>query len=396
MLQTKYQLSVADAKHLLQLALELTVRDQKIGEGQTANSDALAMFIAEKGLNRKRGSLYEDLSKTATARFDQYGKAIDRIFSTNTFDIYRALGARSKVTMVLDASVAMPMLCGLAFGTVRSKFGTAAHKLRMLCQEHDFDIMVPSFYINEMASHGWKAKEFVSTYDNLPEDAKDALIASSNAYLSHYVRMKDSLTSGGETPPSLEEYLQYFGLVANARLHNVENKISSLLDQFGIKTLRYSKLDLELRKQVANRKSGNESPYIIDHDAMTLSLLLDDSDSGFVFATWDHVLISMVSEIDRIYGDTPARVIDFLSMARGASYECDQSIDLLTSLIHCDEAKASALAKKIEGIESADQAFRLRKFVDEARKRAGPEWEFTDSEAAAFFQKDVQQAGIPT
>ncbi len=91
----------------------------------------------------------------------------------------------------------------------------------------------------------------------------------------------------------------------------------------------------------------------------------------------------MVAEIDRIYADTPARIIDFLSMAKGASYECDQSIDLLTSLIHIDDVKATILAKKIEGIQSADQAFRLRRFVDDARACGGPDWRFTDTEAAA-------------
>lgn len=176
-------------------------------------------------------------------------------------------------------------------------------------------------------------------------------------------------------------------------LRTAENRLASLLDEHGIRTLRYSHLDAGLRERVALRKDTFQSPYIIDHDAMALSLLHDDNDSGFVFSTWDYVLIDMVAEIDRIYADTPARVIDFLSMAKGANYECDQSIDLLTSLIHVDDAKATALAQKIEGIKSADQAFRLRRFVDDARARGGPDWRFTDTAAAAFFQQDAVVVG---
>lgn len=397
LLERKYGLNAEDARRLLALALELIVRDKPLEE-RSVHADALAAFVAEKKLTRKKVDLYEDLAKTAIARFDQYGKAIDRIFSTNTFDIYRALGQRTAVTMVLDASVAMPMLCGLTFRGVRSRFGIAAEKLRMLCEEHNFEIVVPSFYLNEMASHGLKAKDFVATYMNLPVEARDALVGSRNAYLSHYARIKDNMTAVGETPPTLEEFLGHFGFGPMSGLRTAENRLSSLLDEHGIRTLRYSHLDTGLRERVALRKDAFQSPYIIDHDAMALSLLHDDDDSGFVFATWDYILIDMVAEIDRIYADTPARVIDFLSMAKGANYECDQSIDLLTSLIHIDDAKASALAQKIEGIQSADQAFRLRRFVDDARARGGPDWRFTDTEAAAFFQQDamvVREAGVP-
>jgi hypothetical protein len=388
LLECKYGLNADDAQRLLALALELIVRDKPLEE-RGIHADALAAFVAEKKLNRRKTELYEDLAKTGIARFDQYGKAIDQILSTNTFDIYRAFGRRTAITMVLDASVAMPMLCGLAFRSVRSRFGIAAEKLRMLCEEHDFEIVVPSFYLNEMASHGLKAKDFVSTYMNLPVEARDALVGSRNAYLSHYARMKDIMAAAGEAPPTLEEFLDYFGLGPMSGLRTAENRLTSLLDGHGIRTLRYSHLDMGLRERVALRKNAAESPYIIDHDAMALSLLHEDHDSGFVFATWDHILIDMVAEIDRIYADTPARVIDFLSMAKRANYECDQSIDLLTSLIHIDDAKAVALAQKIDGIQSADQAFRLRRFVDEARARGGPDWRFTDTEAAAFFQQDA-------
>lgn len=387
LLESKYSLSTEDAQRLLALALELIVRDKPL-EDRSVHADALAAFVAEKQLNRKKTQLYEDLARTGIARFDQYGKTIDQILSTNTFDIYRAFGRRTAITMVLDSSVAMPMLCGLAFCSVRSKFGIAAERLRMLCKEHNFEIVVPSFYLNEMASHGLKAKDFVATYQNLPVEARDALVGSRNAYLSHYSRMKDMMTSAGEAPPTLEEFLNYFGFGPMSGLRTAENRLNSLLDEHGIRTLQYSHVDMGLRERVALRKNAFESPHIIDHDAMALSLLHDD-DAGFVFATWDHILINLVAEIDRIYADTPARVIDFLSMAKGANYEYDQSIDLLTSLVHIDDAKAAALAQKIEGIQSADQAFRLRRFVDEARARGGPDWRFTDTEAAAFFQQDA-------
>lgn len=384
----KYDLRSDDAQRLLALSLELIMRDKSLEESNS-HADALAAFVSEKGLARRKAELYEDLARTSIARFDQYGKTINRIVSTNTFDIYRALGRRTNIAVVLDASVAMPMLCGLAFRGVRSRFGIAAEKLRMLCVEHNFEIVVPSFYLNEMASHGLKAKDFVATYQNLPVEARDALVGSRNAYLSHHARLEAIARANQEETPTLEEFLNYFGFGPRSTLRTAENKLASLLDGHGIRILSYSNLDMELRERVANRKNVSESPHILDHDAMLLSMLHEEDESGFVFATWDHILIDMVAELDRIFADTPARVIDFLAMAKGANYECEQSIDLLTSLIHIDDAKAAVLAQKIERIESADQAFRLRRFVDEARTRGGPDWRLTDAEATAFFQQDA-------
>jgi hypothetical protein len=387
LLQSEYELGWDDAINLLKMALELTARDKPLDD-RGEQSDALAAFVAEKGLTQRREALYEALSKTSMARLKQYGRTVERIFSTNTFDIYRSLGRRTSITMVLDASVAMPMLCGLSFGSVRSRFGVAAMALRTLCEQHEIKIEVPSFYVNEMAYHGLKALWFLATYENLPVEAKTILIGSGNAYLSHYARIKDSMANAGEDPPSLEEFLDYFGFTARASLCTAENKVTSLLDGFGIQTINFSSIDMKHRELVKNAK-GNENAKIIDHDAMAITMFMQDTESGFVFATWDNVLIDMVAEIDRIYADTPSRVIDFLSMATSASYECEQSIDLLTSLIHCDEAKASALAQKIERIESVEQAFRFRCFIDEARSKTGSDWHLSDKEVDAFFRQEA-------
>ena len=86
LLESKYSLSTEDAQRLLALALELIVRDKPL-EDRSVHADALAAFVAEKQLNRKKTQLYEDLARTGIARFDQYGKTIDQILSTNTFDI---------------------------------------------------------------------------------------------------------------------------------------------------------------------------------------------------------------------------------------------------------------------------------------------------------------------
>ena len=76
--------------------------------------------------------------------------------------------------------------------------------------------------------------DFLATYQSLPDEARIALSGTGNAYLSYYARIKVGMVSSGEEPPSREEFLSYFGFTVRAKLSAVENKISSMLDKFGI------------------------------------------------------------------------------------------------------------------------------------------------------------------
>ncbi|WP_155648653.1 hypothetical protein [Burkholderia pseudomultivorans] len=384
----KYGLNKEDARRLISLSLELVARERALN-GYGAIEDTLTNFIAEKNLSRRRADLYEDLSKTAIVRIRQYGKAVEHIFSANTFDIYRALGRKTRIVMVLDSSVAMPMMFGLAFGSARSRYGVAATSLLNLCKEHELKIMVPTFYVNEMASHGLKALDFIETYNALPDEAKSVLRASGNAYLSHYSHIGESLR-GTEDEITLDEFLRYFGIVDKNNITSAENKIASILESFNISVENHRSMDPVIRRKVADEKP-NELSVIIDHDAKACTLLREDTDAGYIFATWDRVLTGLVENIARIFADTPARVIDFLSMAASAKYESDQSYELLTTLIHCDDQKAAALAAKIERIRSTEQVFRLQKFVDDARTRSGPGWKL-DNENPDHLLQELDRA----
>ena len=125
MLSKATGLSREDARTLLDCALELLIRNRELS-GAGPAEESLRAFMAHHNLNRKRDKTFEALSKTKSATFKQYGATVDRIFSTNTFDIYRALGKRTDIAMVLDSSVAMPVIFGLEFGAAKSRYGIAA------------------------------------------------------------------------------------------------------------------------------------------------------------------------------------------------------------------------------------------------------------------------------
>ncbi|WP_124902322.1 hypothetical protein [Burkholderia sp. Bp9004] len=362
----KYSLSVDDARRLIEMALEISAREGVLN-GDGIQETALAEFISNHNLIRRKDELYEDLSKLSVARVSQYGKTLDHIFSTNTFDIYRALGRTTDVRMLLDSSVAMPLMFGLCFGSVRSRYSIAAAALHQLCQSHNISIAVPRCYVNEIVFHGKEALEFAQTYTALNEANKSALKASSNSYLSHYSHLRER----GELKEnySLKDFLAHFGLSGNAPARQVENTIESILEDFGIEIISAGRWDADIRQEIADGKPGSP-PIIIDHDASVCTFLKNSVDEGFIFSTWDKVMMSVVEGKSRIFASSPSRVADFLSMAGGSEMESTQSFNLLGSLLYCDERKAAALAARIERIESAEKAYEFQNLAAAARRVA--------------------------
>ncbi|GAN55283.1 hypothetical protein [Tanticharoenia sakaeratensis] len=361
-----------DAIHLLNLATETLLRGRDIAGGD-ADSESVRVFLAERGLSRQRTSIYKVLSECSIARHFQYANTIDQIFSTNTFDIYRALGSRTEITMVLDTSVALPMLFGLEFQVATSRYAVSATTLLEVCRSHEIAMMVPRAYVNEMASHGLRAFEFLDTYDALPEDLRPFLRGSGNAFLSHFSHIQSAMANaGGEI--SLTEFLRVFGLRRNASLRFVENRILSLLESHGITTGMSGYYDADIRRQIAKKKSPHESNHILDHDAAVCTSLINDSARGFILATWDKVLIEVVQGLARVYADSPARVTDFLSAIEGIDYDYDHSTELFTTLLHVDEQYVERFAQRLEALRTPTQAHKLRAHIEDIRLTRGETW----------------------
>lgn len=366
------ELSRDDASHLLDLATDILLKGTSLDTGD-ADSESVRKFLSEKGLGRHREKIYAAIAECSVAKHFQYAKTVEQIFAANTFDIYRALGGRTDIKMVLDTSVAMPMLFGLEFQVATSRYAVASSTLLDVCRSHELPIMVPRPYVNEIASHGLRAVEFLETYEELPDDIKPILRGSGNAFLSHFSHIQHAMEQAGKGI-TLQEFLSAFGVRKEAPLRRVENRIISLLEGHGISIDMGSHYDPDIRRQIADKKSTYESKYILDHDAAVCTNLINDSDRGYIFATWDRILIDIVQDLARVYADSPARVTDFLSAIEGIDYEYDRSTELLTTLLHIDERYAERLAVKIEKIKSPAQAFKLREFIEEARGVHGETW----------------------
>lgn len=385
-------LSSQDARKLLDLALELLVRNKDLN-GSGPAEESLRNFMAEKSLNRKRAATFEALSKTASAKLRQHGATIDQIFSANSFDIYRALGRRTDIVMLLDSSVAMPVIFGLEFGAVKSRYGVAALALKEACKAHNIRMMVPRCYLNEMASHGNNALEKLDIYNSLPEEARSSLRFSGNAYLSHYTHIRETMQASGNAL-ALDEFLSHFGIAAGRSLNRVENKISSILEQHEITCLPDGRYDQIVFDAISTKKP-NEYRILVEHDAIVCTTLRNDDQRGFILATWDKIIVDVVEDIARVMADTPVRVIDFLSMANGQSLESDQCFELLSSLLYTDEKLAQKLAEKVDQIASVEQSYKLQTFIEDARQRNGAHWTLKPEDVSPFLDTTQSSTHSP-
>lgn len=377
MLKDEFHLDYAIAEKLLDLSIEILLRESDFTIAGVREEE-LRHFLAKNNLTRYKSRVYEHLARCETVKLKQYGGTLDAIFKSNTFDIYRALGRRADLSVLLDASVAMPILCGLSFGHARSRYGTAASALAKACKAHGIKIVVPFSYLNEMAFHGRKALDFFPVYSQLPDVARSALMASGNAYLSHYTHIAENEESQGHKL-SLSTFLSYFGIKSGASQQSIENRIESLLNDFGISVVQESGYDIEIFKQISYKKR-NDPKILIEHDARVCTYIKKSDSIGYIMATWDKIIIDTVENLSRIYADNPARVIDFLSISNGINTDDDTNYELLTSLIYIDEMKSEALSKVIERLETAEQGYQVRMLAEQSRATKGLSWELSPAD----------------
>ena len=384
LLQNKYGLSPEGSREIINCALEVLARSQSF-DGDEISATVLSDLISNLQLGKRKEDLYSDLSKLSVLRVSQFGSTLNHISSTNTFDIYRALGRNTEITLVLDSSVAMPLIFGREFYSAKSRYGIAASALSDLCGDHNIRIVIPRCYLNEIASHGQKAIEFLEAYNALDDDIKSVLKSSGNAYLSHYSHIKSSLEREGE-PLTLEEFLKHFGIKNGSSKLHIENKIETILDRLGIDVVSGTTPDPSILNDIKKKKPHDHN-IIVEHDAIVCTWLKSDSNSGYVFATWDKIITEFVEGLSRIYADTPARIVDFLSMASGSHYESEQSFDLLSALIYCDEKKMLPIAQQIEKIKTTAQAHKANALIDEIKDKHRDSDKTYSNDVSEFFSE---------
>ncbi|MFM5916735.1 MAG: restriction endonuclease [Novosphingobium sp.] len=389
MLIVRFGLSSKDAATLMGLSIAALTRRMN-GSWSSQEDEELAEFIARTVDIKVRSDLNECISSMDTFNLISKVSTIDRLFSTNTFNIHMALGKTSEINLTLDASVALPMMFGLEFGAVSSRWSSAAALLRDLAVAHNFSIVLPRPYLNEMAAHGQKALEYSEIYEAFSPELRKIMRESRNAYISHYARMVDEGGNLDGIPFGIRDFLQSFGIRKDVSVKRTEDKIESILSRHGISCVWNGFYDKSIREEISELKVFS-SKHVVDHDAAVITNLKKIGDVGYILATWDRIIINYLSGVDKIYADSPGKIVDWLSYIQGIDDDIGKSVEVLEALISVEDSAVSLLARKLDRVDTIERAYKLTAVIEEARAELGSKWVGDVGDLEELLHKELDQ-----
>ncbi|HYD40077.1 MAG TPA: hypothetical protein VEB43_04555 [Anaeromyxobacter sp.] len=319
-----------------------------------------------------------------------------------TAQFVEAAASAREFKVVLDASVAMPVLCAQLHGTADQRFFLAAQHLLEQAKVHRIPLAVPEPYLEECASHLLTAAR-----DYLPLIEQDAdLRGSKNAYVAHF-----KLLNPEGTKKQFWKYLASFGLTANIEpdrrgRNRLMGELSRILRQYGIRvTAGRPPPDLRKEAEEALTHAVNDlsrhgdpihrEPVLIRHDATVVALLnreAIDSAGASVYCSWDRLLFH-VREHGGASFDVmdPAALGDMMSLALASEAETQLLGPTVLAMQMSDEEveRGAAVWDTLASIESGrltdgELLQKAREFKEE----------FLASHARRADRKTIQEAWL--
>lgn len=265
------------------------------------------------------------------------GEVFVNLLSLKTSQLLYALAGGRSLRAVLDASVAIPLLAGLLYEFVPTRYSAAAQHAFDQLRHHRVEVMVPSDHVEEMASHlyeAWSYRELVAIEPDLR--------ASQNALVSHFVTMGPRLRRPEEpAEQAFTRYLAGFGfqpslargdfLQARIRL---QAHITSTLARYGIQVERLflessaaieavrgelEQLDAGLASRQGPLRRAARPDVLLRHDARTIAWLDTrpvGTEIATVFCTWDRLIFELYEMAPRPWEAlNPAQLGDALMLA---------------------------------------------------------------------------------
>ncbi len=238
-----------------------------------------------------------------------------------------ALGSSDHLSVLLDASVAIPILASSLYTAVGQRYFTASHDLWQVIQDHGLHTALPDEYAEEAATHLIDAYKRYRAIVDLDEN----LVFSTNAYVAHYV----SLRTARLLDQGFDEYIRGYGVnpgQLDGDFHVVRDLVKSRLEkrfvQIGIEVqgLGRSTGGSWRRAQEAvsyglRQLAQNRDTKPVEHDAHVIAALMDRdrrATGTITFCTWDrlhHYVYENESTIDWHVMD-PAVLADLLTLVR--------------------------------------------------------------------------------
>lgn len=274
-----------------------------------------------------RGALRQDLTQmVTTADIGKQllaGELFTLIAALKAPQLIRALGARSEIEVLLDASVAIPILCSVLYIPGGNRWAVAAHNLYVQLKERGFDARLPAPYLEEVATHLLLSLNYAPVIESDPD-----LTGSNNAFVAHFA----SLRLQGEDR-GFANYLAGFGLderLASGEFYSVRDaltpRIQRLFETYGIRLLE---LPHPMPKAVERAQKAQayalkeleleRAQIVLRHDTQVLAYMFareGNTERASVLCTWDrvHMLVQRREKAEWM-AMNPAMFGDILALA---------------------------------------------------------------------------------
>jgi hypothetical protein len=217
--------------------------------------------------------------------------------------LIKALGGSKRLDVVLDASVAIPMLASLLYEPLDTHDFNSAHYAYEQAVRYEAGLMLPHVYLEETASHLLNAYD---EYRPLVEADVD-LRHSKNAFVAHY----ETLRHLGKCKESFDQYVANFGLRLSTGLERdfrserdwIMGRMQSLFSQYGIRvapTRKASQAAIGAARSAVlhtvEELELDRPGHLLDHDISTIAEVLARTaaeEEGVVLCSWDRLHLQL-------------------------------------------------------------------------------------------------------
>lgn len=299
------------------------------------------------------------------ARISEFGQSLamgsvyQALTSLDRGALLQALDARS-ITLVLDASVAIPMLCALFHGSVEQRFFIVAEELHRRSRRAGIALALPDVWLEEMASHLLRAREYVAFVDD--EDLRQ----SNNAYVAYFAGSRRFRAV------DFDEFLDLFGLTEglarraevdrDGARRELEQFLRQQLAHYDISVVptRASKHHLDRAKKDWDWAChvldvGDRPSILANHDRRVLAWLSEsverDPTHALLVVTWDRILRRARPENAPGGALDPLAISELLSFLAGAREPAITTRFVSLQLTEAEAERGSTILDALVGIE---------------------------------------------
>lgn len=355
------------AERLL-LALDPTTKPQDASERQAIarwrqTADEMASELDEGPAARLLLQVVKEVASHPFSRRLAAAELNFRLTELDAREFEEALGA-SQQHILLDASIAMPMLCAKHDGVIESwTTSVAASELHAVAQQRGAKLHVASAHLEEMAAHLYLAKHFAPLFDG-PNGAD--LRRSRNYYVAHFASSETKQERG-----EFEHFLAAFGLTEqrqklsmDAVRGELERALRKLLKQYEIERREVEAIDTS--SPLPGEPSVRDARLLRHDRAVVGSLALWTRDASWLVCSADRWLREVLNERDILAIDSVG-LADLLSLVKSSTATRPQVsvLELALSLNEETAQLASSVWDTIVAINGSSLS--NRRFFEKAK-----------------------------